>query len=107
MGPSSMYDPHSVRRHRLFLVLCFLVTFALGVQVERRGWLPGSSGQEPPEVRQTFRPFWETWRLVQKYYVDRDSINDERMAHGATLGMLATLGDLGHTTYLTKEEVQR
>ena len=29
------------------------------------------------------------------------------MTHGATLGMLATLGDLGHTTYLTKEEVQR
>jgi carboxyl-terminal processing protease len=29
------------------------------------------------------------------------------MTHGAIRGMLASLGDVGHTTYLTKEEVQR
>jgi carboxyl-terminal processing protease len=101
-----MYDPHSVRRRRLFLVLCLLVAFALGVQVERRGWLSGGRGQEPPEVRQTFRPFWETWHLVHERYVDQDSVKDDRMTHGAILGMLATLGDVGHTTYLTKEAVQ-
>ena len=102
-----MYYNRPRRSNRLFLTLLLLVAFALGVQVERRGWLPGSSGEEPPEVRQTFRPFWETWRLAQKYYVDRDSVNEQRMTHGAILGMLATLGDLGHTTYLTREEVQR
>jgi carboxyl-terminal processing protease len=102
-----MYDPHSVRRRRLFLVLCLLVAFAVGVQVERRGWLPGGHGQEPPGVRQTFRPFWETWYLAHKYYVDQDSVKDDRMTQGAILGMLASLGDVGHTTYLTKEEVER
>lgn len=102
-----MYDPHSVRRGRLFLVLCLLVAFAVGVQVERRGWLPGGRGQEPPAVRQTFRPFWETWYLVHEKYVDRESVKDDRMTQGAIFGMLASLGDIGHTTYLTKEEVQR
>ena len=29
------------------------------------------------------------------------------MTQGAILGMLASLGDLGHTTFLTKEEVER
>jgi carboxyl-terminal processing protease len=29
------------------------------------------------------------------------------MTHGAIRGMLASLGDVGHTTYLTKDEVQR
>src|SRR5262245_39492070 len=106
MGQSSMYDPHSIRRNRLFLVLCLLVAFALGMQVERRGWLPSSGGQEPPEVRQTFRPFWETWRLVHDKYVDQDNVKNERMMQGAIRGMLASLGDIGHTNYLTKEEVQ-
>jgi carboxyl-terminal processing protease len=91
----------------LFLTLFLLIAFALGIFVERQGWLPGGSGQEPPEARQAFRPFWETWRLVHDRYVDRERINDQRMTHGAILGMLATLGDHGHTTYLTKDEVQR
>jgi carboxyl-terminal processing protease len=102
-----MYDPHSARRNRLLLVLCLLAAFAGGVQVERRGWLPSGGGQEPPEVRQTFRPFWETWQLVHKHYVDQDSVKNERMTQGAIFGMLASLGDVGHTTYLPKEEVQR
>jgi carboxyl-terminal processing protease len=102
-----MYYERPRRRNRLVMMLFLLVAFALGVQVERHGWLPGGRGEEPPEARQTFRPFWETWRLVHKYYVDRESVNDERMTQGAILGMLATLGDLGHTTYLTKDEVER
>src|SRR5262245_15323309 len=106
MGPSSMYDPHSARRNRLFLVLCLLVAFALGVHVERRGLLPSGGGQEPPEVRQTFRPFWETWRLVHDNYADQESVNNERMMQWAIRGMLDSLGDVGHTSYLTKEGVQ-
>jgi carboxyl-terminal processing protease len=88
-------------------VLSLLVAFALGTQVERRGWLPSRGGQEPPEVRQTFRPFWETWRLVHDHYADQNSVNNERMMQGAIRGMLDSLGDLGHTNYLTKEGVQR
>jgi carboxyl-terminal processing protease len=83
------------------------VAFALGVQVERRGWLPGGHGQTPPGVQQTFRPFWETWHLVHERYVDQENVKDDRMTQGAILGMLASLGDVGHTTYLTKEEVQK
>ena len=43
------YVRRPVRRNRLFLVLMLLVAFALGVQVERRGWLPSSGHHEPPE----------------------------------------------------------
>src|SRR5262249_41002281 len=96
-----------VRRNRLFLVLLLLVTFALGVQVERRAWLPSSGRREPPEIARAFQPFWETWYLVHQRYVDRENVKDDRMVQGAILGMLATLGDLGHTTYLTKDEVQK
>ena len=101
------YVRRPVRRNRLFLVLMLLVAFALGVQVERRGWLPSSGHHEPPESARAFQPFWETWYLVHKRYVDQENVKDDRMVQGAILGMLATLGDLGHTTYLTKDEVER
>lgn len=100
-----MYDSQIPRRNRLFTILLVLAAFMLGMQAERRGWLV--PGNEPAEVRQTFRPFWETWYLVHKDYVDRASVNDERMTQGAILGMLASLGDVGHTTYLTRDEVKR
>lgn len=100
-----MYDPQTRRRNRLVIVLLILTAFALGAQAERHGWL--SPWHEPADVRQTFRPFWETWSLVHDKYVDQGSVNDERMTHGSILGMLASLGDFGHTTYLTKEEVQQ
>jgi|SRR5579884_241159 len=100
-----MYDPLVQRRNRLLTILFIVAAFYLGVQAERYGWI--SPWHEPPDVRQTFRPFWETWYLVHENYVDQSSVNEERMTQGAILGMLATLGDFGHTTYLTKEEVQR
>lgn len=100
-----MYDPQLQRRNRLITIFFILAAFFLGVQAERYGWI--SPWHEPPEVQRTFRPFWETWYLVHDKYVDQNSVSDERMTHGAILGMLASLGDVGHTTYLTKEEVQR
>src|SRR5579885_1029397 len=100
-----MYDPLIQRRNRLLTILFIVAAFYLGVQAERYGWL--SPWHEPPELQETVRPFWETWYLVHEKYVDQSSVNDERMTHGSILGMLASLGDIGHTTYLTKEEVQR
>ncbi len=106
-----MYEYRSGRRpvHRscLSLLLLILVSFALGVQVEKRGWLPSSLRRSSPEDVRAFEPFWETWYLVHQRYVDREQVKDDRMVQGAILGMLATLGDLGHTTYLTKDEVQK
>jgi carboxyl-terminal processing protease len=100
-----MYDPQVQRRNRLITILFIVAAFYLGVQAERYGWI--SPLHEPPEVQRTFRPFWETWYLVHEKYVDQSSVNDEHMTQGAIVGMLATLGDIGHTTYLSKEEVQR
>jgi carboxyl-terminal processing protease len=100
-----MYDPRAYRRNRFVTILLVVAAFALGAQVERHGWF--LTAHEPPEIQHTFLPFWESWDRVHKYYVDQGSVDNERMTHGAIRGMLASLGDVGHTTYLTKEEVQR
>jgi carboxyl-terminal processing protease len=101
-----MNQRYSTRPHRPFtLYLALLIAFVGGVWLERLGWLPGSVQQEPVELRTTFAPFWESWKLVAERYVDQDAVQPERMTRGAIGGMLASLGDTGHTSYLGPDEL--
>ncbi len=107
--PSDPYagiPPHGRRRRRPpgFYFLLVVLAFVLGVLLDRAGWLPGSTGRRPAGLGHTFDPFWETWRLVDDHYVDREAIQPKRMTEGAIEGLLASLGDLGHTTYLPANE---
>jgi carboxyl-terminal processing protease len=90
-----------------FIAVLLLLAFGTGALVERSGWLPGSGHYAPPELGNTFDPFWEAWHLVEKYYVDREAVKPKRMTEYAIRGMLASLGDVGHTTYLTAEELEK
>jgi len=54
-----------------------------------------------------FDTFWQVWDLVHRYFVDRDALDPGKLTYGAIRGMVAALGDEGHTTFLTPEEVQR
>ncbi|HYT90218.1 MAG TPA: S41 family peptidase [Gemmataceae bacterium] len=96
----------SPRLRPLLLYILAFAAFGTGVLAERSGWLPGSR-PTPAELGQTFRPFWEAWNLASDRYVDRSAIDPQRMTRGAIRGMLAALGDFGHTTYLTPEELRK
>ncbi len=96
-----MNDPLPYRRSRSTLFILLLAAFAVGVLLDRSGLLPGS-----PVPRGLGRTFREAWYLVEKHYVDRSAVQPQRMTDGAIEGMLASLGDLGHTTYVTREELQ-
>jgi carboxyl-terminal processing protease len=86
--------------------LAVLAAFTAGLLAERSGWLPGSNRHEPPGLERTFTPFWEAWHLVEAHYVERDAVQPERMTQGSIEGLLNSLGDVGHTTYLTRDEVR-
>lgn len=92
-------------------VVCLLVImscqFGAGVLMERKGWLPRTTQRPPAEARDSLVPFWETWNLIEKHYVDRQAVQPDRLAKGAIKGMLDTLEDVGHTYYLTPEEFAR
>jgi carboxyl-terminal processing protease len=45
--------------------------------------------------------FWESWRLAERHFVDPTALDPARMTEGAISGMLASLGDSGHTAYLS------
>lgn len=89
------------------LVLFTSTVFGAGVALGGSGLLfqPGvvRAADQPTE----FDTFWDAWNIVHRYFVDRDALDATRLTYGAIRGMVAALGDEGHTTFLTPEEVAR
>jgi carboxyl-terminal processing protease len=106
--PPGRYRPDEPRRRGcLPVALLALVAFLAGALWSRYGWLPTRSGREPARVAELYAPYWEAWRLVHQRYVDPKAVDNEHMMQMSITGMLASLGDVGHTSYLTREDLQR
>ncbi|MCX6064343.1 MAG: S41 family peptidase [Chloroflexi bacterium] len=58
----------------------------------------GANEATPDNLKAIFSPFWETWDLVHRQYVDQP-VDDTKLMRGAITGMLAALGDQ-HTSYM-------
>ncbi|NNJ11724.1 S41 family peptidase [Chloroflexales bacterium ZM16-3] len=67
-------------------------------------FLRPASCPDSPEVCQEFAAFWDTWKIARNNFVDPQAIDSQKMIDGAINGMLDTLGDQGHTRYLSAEE---
>ncbi len=50
-----------------------------------------------------FSKFWQVWDLIEKRYLDSDSITEKTMIDGAISGLVSSLGD-PYTSYFTTEE---
>lgn len=91
----------------IWLVVPMLaLTLMLGVGGGYFGgvWLNrGNDCPEAPEVCATFNNFWKTWQLARDEYVDPQAAVPDKMIDGAIEGMLDSLGDNGHTRYLSPE----
>ena len=79
----------------ILIAVLMLGSFAAG---NVTGFLARSAlaqGSEPSQ----FAIFWETWDLVEEFFVDQDMIDAQAMTYGAIQGMLDTLGDENHTVF--------
>ena len=47
-----------------------------------------------------FNTFWQAWNILEQRYVDPKALKDSSMVDGAIQGMVASIGDTGHTRYL-------
>ena len=54
-----------------------------------------------------FDTFWQAWQIVQEEFIDREALEETDLEYGAIRGMLQALGDEGHTTFMTPEELTR
>jgi carboxyl-terminal processing protease len=66
------------------------------------GTNPTTTDTNPKDLESLFKPFWESWELVHKQYIDQP-IDDELLMRGAIRGMLEALGD-PHTYYMDSQE---
>ncbi len=97
------------RRKRFPLMLVVLVlVFALGVGLGAAASpvIAPLHSQAAPSPVAPISVFGEAWDIVHQHYVDPSAIDDQKMLVAAISGMLETLGDQGHTRYLTADELQ-
>ena len=83
----------------VFVVLLLATAFA--AYTYGRSQSPATLGEED---RESLALYAEALDTVQDDYVDREAIDPEKQTYGAIEGMLDTLGDDGHTRFLTPEE---
>ena len=84
------------------MVLVLLAT-ALGAFLFGRSQSPADIGGED---RESLRLYAEALGAVREDYVDQEAVDPEKQTYAAIEGMLDSLGDEGHTRFLTPEEVE-
>lgn len=65
----------------------------------------GANSATPDDLNTLFKPFWETWNLVHKQFVDQP-VDDMALMRGAISGMLGALGD-EHTSYMDPSQFKQ
>jgi len=86
---------------RVLLLAALLV--AVGYGAYEYGKSQSPAGLSGPD-RESLRLYAEALDAVRDGYVDREAIDPKKQTYGAIEGMLDSLGDEGHTRFLTPEE---
>ena len=85
----------------MLVLAVLLAATALGSFYLGRSQSPASLGKED---RESLALYAEALDTVRDDYVDQEALDPEKQTYGAIEGMLDTLGDEGHTRFLTPEE---
>ncbi|MDE0080344.1 MAG: S41 family peptidase [Caldilineaceae bacterium] len=92
------------RRVALSVVVFWLMALAfVGGNISGFSIRSAMAAEERPSQ---FIVFWEAWDYVVAHFVDRERVDFSAMTYGAIEGMLASLGDEGHTTFLSPDAVK-
>jgi carboxyl-terminal processing protease len=90
------------------VVVALVLGAAGGVLLDRQVLSEPNSAVEVPEgARSEFELMAEAWRTIEQEYVDQEGVRPREMAYSAIDGMVQTLGDVGHTRFLTPEMAER
>ena len=110
---SNIQSKPAPRRLRLaWVVNCVVLALALGtaggVFLDRyvlATYVPPAN--IPADANGDFRLMAEAWNTIERIYVDRAAIQPQELTYGAISGMTESLGDTGHSRFLTPQMVQQ
>ena len=106
-------NPMRTQRAGRFTAILFVIVFALslglagGVLLERN--VLTASASTPSEVSDAgidLRLLTEAWQKIDRVYVDRDAVDSKQLTYGAIAGMVESLGDTGHSIFMTPEMLE-
>src|ERR671917_516733 len=103
-SPAGRRAESEVRWREVVLALAFvalLVATGFAAYTYGRSQSPAALSKED---RESIALYAEALDTVQDSYVDQEAVDPEKQTYGAIEGMLDTLGDKGHTRFLTPEE---
>jgi carboxyl-terminal processing protease len=60
----------------------------------------------PPDATYDFELMAEAVNVIERFYVNRDAVNPRELTYGALHGMVAALGDVGHSVFLSPDMVR-
>ena len=84
------------------LVLVLLLGLVAGVSLNR----VAAGGFGSLDAAADFRLIPEAWKIIEDVYVDRAAVQPRAMTYGAVSGMVDSLGDTGHSRFLSPEMVK-
>lgn len=124
-GPTVPSGPAPRAASSLAAVVVLVLVFLVGLAIGQSGaLLPGPTPRPTPvSVIPTLAPgtgapsqptgapsdfglFWDALRIVRENFVGRDDLTDQQITYGAIRGLVDSLGDTGHSIFLTREAVQ-
>lgn len=97
------------KKYRLIYILAFGTAaalagaFFLSLTVQCAS---APSNRIPRNDKADFALMAEAWNAIQDHYVDRASVKPRPLTHGAISGMVAALGDTGHSMFLSPEMIK-
>jgi carboxyl-terminal processing protease len=86
------------------LVLALGIGMGAGVLLGRQALSSGvPPGVIPADAETDFQLMAEAWDTIQEQYVDRSALQPRELTYGAISGMADSLGDTGHSRFLSPE----
>ncbi len=91
---------------RLLLVLLVLGAFASGIVTAEVTGLRETTASTSISDQPDFSTLQTVWDLIHEEFVDPDLIDGQTLLFGATRGMVESLGDTGHSSFLDPNEAK-
>ncbi len=99
---------------RVFLIaFVLMIGIAAGSLMDRQSFVAQAQAPAPTAAPTTtaegapdFKLITEAWNQIQKAYVDRSALQTTPLTYGAISGMVSSLGDTGHSTFMSPEMVK-
>lgn len=106
----SMWKYNTTKVNRRVLVVRVMALVLVVLALMLAAYLYGRSQSLagfPEDDRKGVALYVEALNAVRGDYVDKDALDPDEQTYGAIRGMIDSLGDEGHTRFLTPEEVEK